>query len=352
MSGGSMPLWQKKMSNVNKIKNQIKGWSGMFLGGLILAYVGAVYRLGGFGLGMIYALSLAIVTVPLLFTAALRRLGTVALWCGTAVSFCLLFYTGGDLATCILVWALTCAIPLSLSFVWPLCPRIKPLAMRALPAAGAIAMAGTLLYSRLHFGSWDFLKMIKQMVLRLEEMIRMAEQISQEIYVGEQLTQMQAMTQFLRGNSGVLVFTIIQLIVYALFGLFFLSVWRADRKAQRDGYGNMLGSWQGMIPSQWVARLYMFGYLVVLFLPNRIGQNMIAAFDLFGFLFVFAALYRLLQYLRKKGWPSWAKKGVIGGLFLLAYWSVGNALLSPYMILLYAGWWISAFPAFVTLQKK
>ena len=352
MSGGSTRSWQRKMSNIKLTKEKIKGGVDLLLGGLILAYVGSVYDRGGFGLAMIYVFALAIMTVPVLFTVTLRRLGTLAAWCGMGASFFLLWYTGKDLATAVLVWSLTCAVPVSVSVIWPLYPKIKPLAMRALPVAGGIAALGTLLYNRLHFGGWNYLGMAKQMVTRIEGMTVALEQLYGQVYAGQQLKEMQTMMQFLRTNSTVLAFTVIQLAVYALFGLFFLSVWYADRKASRDGMGRMLGSWHTMIPSPWVSRLYMLGYLIVLFLSGRTAQNMIATFDLFGFLFVFVALYRLLQFFRKKGLPSFAKKGIIGGLFVLSYLTVGNSLLSPYMILLYAGWWIATFPVFITVQKK
>ena len=334
-------------------KAKIKGGSDLLLGGLLLAYIGTVYQAYGFGMGLIYMLGIGMVAVSLLFTAAFRRLGSLALWLGAAGSYLILWYTARDLATATLIWGLCCAVPVGVSLVWPVYPRIDSLAARALPITGGIAILGTLVYSRLHFGSWSCLPMAKRMTLRIELFIDQTGLMYEQFTTEEQLTQLQAMLQFLKANSAVLAFGLIQMTAFLLLGIFFLSVWRADRKAQKDGLGRMLGSWRALYPSPAVSRLYMFGYLVVvLFGSGKIAQNLIAAFDLFGFFFVFVALHRLLQFLRKRGLPSWAKKAVIGGLFVLAYLSVGNALLSPYMILLYAGWWIAAFPMVITVIKK
>ncbi|MBQ8600288.1 MAG: hypothetical protein IJ407_02760 [Clostridia bacterium] len=341
-------------------KAKLKGWLDLLIGGVLLFYAGGVYRANGFGMEMVYTLVLCLAAVPVLFTCAFRRLGTLITWSGMALSLFLLWQTSGNIATSVLVWALCCSIPLAVSFTWPNHLKIKPLAMRALPAAGAVAFGGTLIYNKLHFGGWNFDGMMSRIGDKIGVLVDQMETMYLTLYYQEGVQnplpeEITAVLTVLREGVDTMAFSMILWVVYALFGLFFLSVYLADRKAGKDGLGRMLGPWYPLIPTRRLSWLYMGAYILVLFFNGVHAQNLTAVFDLFGFLFVFTALYRLLQFFRKKELPPLLRKLLIGALFILSFTTVGGGLLlSPYTVLVYAGWWIATLPIgiHVHIQKK
>ncbi len=334
---------------------KIKGAGNLLLGALLLLWAGATYRVEHFGLEMFYTLLFCLVTVPPLFTRAFRRLGTVISWCGMALCLWITWLGAGDLPTALLVWSLCCCIPISLSFVWPLHGTVKELARRALPVAGAIAMAGTVLYSKLHFGSWGFGPMMERITLRIQWLMLAFEEMIPQMYASkvadEYLKMFQAMRQSPQQMHIFALYTVL-VVMYGLFGLFFWCIFRADRKAGKDGLGRTLGSWHTLIPGRGVSWLFMGCYLVMLLISGTFAQNMIVALDLFGFLYVFTALYYLLQLLRKKGLPPLLCGIIVGALFVLSFFTVGGSVFSPYVLLMYIGWWIATTPFKVTVQRR
>lgn len=321
---------------------------------LILALAGDQYRSSSLLQVSLLMPFYLLLTAPF-FTAALRRLGTKWVWLGMLAGFGAVYLFSRDLSVAVFVWSACCAIPLAVSLIWPLHPRIKPLAMRALPLAGALALGGILLFHRLRFGHWGFDGIDQRLETFVAMLLNQMEWMGNAMYQGEMQEQMNGYLAICRANLSTLAFSMVTSAVQGFFGLFFWCVWSADHKAGKEGRGRMLGSWRPLIPNRRLSWLYMGGYILLLLVGGTAGQNLAATFDLFGFLFVFSALYYLLQYLRRKQLPPFLRKLLIGGLFLVAYFTVGGGmLLSPYMILLYIGWWIATLPIFISvnIQKK
>ena len=338
-------------------KERIKGWLELLIAVGLLYYAGTVYAVGGFGIGMIYTLAFCLATVPVLFTDSFRRFGMRSVLV-MLIALGLTYAASGDPATSVLVWSLCCAVPAAVAFVWPRHRQIKPLAMHALPLAGGIALGGTLVYCKLHFGSWALNVMMERISLRLGSYLDQMEALYLSLFYADGVQnplpdQLAELFALMRQGLDTMAFSMILWVVYALFGLFFLSVCIADRNAARAGGPRVLGPWRTLIPSRGISWIYMTGYLIVLLVGGSYAQTLIAVFDLFGFLFVFTALYRLLQFFRQKNMPSLLRKLLIGGLFAVAFATVGGGLLfSPYTILLYIGWWIATLPAVIKIQKK
>lgn len=328
-------------------KEQIKGWIGLGLALLIQLYIGVVYRVGAFGISYCFALFLAMLAVPVLVLYGYRRVGSLPAWLAMAAAFPLLYYAAEDGATAVLTWALCFGTPLAVTFCWPHLQRIRPLAVYALPGAGLIWLGGALLYCKLHFGGWHLSAMTMRIAQRFGDLLDQMEQFYQYLYQqaynsAELPEQLQQFFAAYRGQTAEMGFYLITMAVYALMGAFFLSVWLADRSLPAKG--RWLGSWEALIPGRGISWLFMTGYLLVLFFAKQNFVTLSAVFDLFGFFFVFAAVYKLLQLFRRKGMhPVWQIL-LIGLLLSLAYLSVGGAILSPYMILMYLGWWIATAP--------
>lgn len=326
-------------------KEQVKGWGAFGLTLLFLLYGGVVYRTGGFGLNFTFVLFCLMAAVPQLLLYGYRRLGSTAAWLVTAAALPLLYYAAKDAATAILSWALCCGSPLAVTLFWPHLKRIKPLTVYALPAAGLIWLGGALVYCKLHFGSWALYGMTQRVTERYGELLGQMEQVYLQLYNGTLPEQLQQMFAVVRQQAATMGFFMITMVVYALMGFFFLAVYTADHSVPRQA--RWLGSWRGLIPGRGISWLYMSCYLLVAFFAQEHYQTLLAVFDLFGFFYVFTAVYRFLQFLRKKGIPPVARTLLVGLLFVLAYFSVGGALISPYTILLYVGWWITTTPRFL-----
>ncbi len=340
--------------NRSNFKSTLFGALNLLFCSLVFALAGDQYRNSSL-IQVSLVLPIYILLIAPYLTAALRRMGTKWTWLGMVAGFGVLYFFSRNLSVSVLVWSVCCAIPLAVSLIWPLHARIKPLAMRALPLAGAFALGGILLFHKLRFGVWGFDAIIQRIGIFISMTLNRMEWMSGQIYQGEQLALMNSYFALCRENLKTLSFSVVTSAVYGFFGTFFWCVWSADRKAGKEGKGRMLGSWRRLTPSRRLSWLYMGGYLILALLGGTAGQNLAAAFDLFGFLFVFTALYRLLQYLRKKNLPPILRKLLIGGLFLAAYFTVGGGmLLSPYMLLLYIGWWIATLPVLISvnIQKK
>ena len=84
--------------------------------------------------------------------------------------------------------------------------------------------------------------------------------------------------------------------------------------------------------------------ILSLFIGGTTVYAIFATFDLFGYFYVFTALYTLNRFLRKKNWAPLIRGGLIGLLFIISYVFSGSLTLSPYMLLMLAGLWIITSP--------
>lgn len=339
-------------------RESIKGWLFLGIGSLILFYLGYTYQVGGWSINYTMVLAAVTIAAPPLYLTGYRLVGSVPAWIAMAAGLLFCWLGGCDIGTALLGWALCCGTPLAVSLFWPNFPRIKPLCMAALPVAGGIWLAGALGYARLHLGSWDLSAITNRIGVYYLKMVDLVETIHRQtlpsmeaqlrpIY-GDQLPQVMEQAEqsikLLREVSHEVSFQIIVMIAYGLFGLFFFGVWVADRAASPSAKERWLGSWATLIPGRGISFLYMLLNIFSLFIGGTFGITLAAAFDLFGYFYVFTALYTLHRFLRKKNWPRLLRGGLIGLLFLLSYTLSGNIVLSPYMLLLFAGWWIATAP--------
>ncbi len=330
-------------------KSTVFGWINILFSCWVFYLAGQQYAAGGM-IALSMTLPLWVVLTAPFLTAAIRRLGNQWTWAGMAAGFGLLWFASGNWAATVLVWALCCAIPLAVSVVWPLHAKIKPLAMGALPLAGGIALGGALLFHKLRFGSWGVGLILQRIGLYFEIMIGEFQAMALPLYPAEMQEKMSAYFAFLQENASVLAFTVIYMAVYGLFGLFFWCVHSADRKAGKEGRGRLLGPWNTLIPSRGLSWAFIALYIATTFLgTGAAAQNFSAAVHLFGFLYIFIALYYFLQYLRKKNLPPMVSAAIVGALFIISYVSVGS--LFPYTVVLYIGWWIATMPVKIVIQK-
>ncbi len=339
-------------------RESIKGWLFLGIGSLILFYLGYTYQVGGWSMNYTLVLAAAMIAAPPIYLTGYRLVGSIPAWIAMAAGLLFCWLGGCDIGTALLSWALCCGTPLAVSLFWPNFPRIKPLAKAALPVAGGIWLAGTLGYARLHLGSWDLSAITNRIAvyylkavdltetLYRQSLPAMEEQLKQTYgnQLAQVLEQAEQNIEVMREVSHEVSFQMIVMIAYGLFGLFFFGVWVADRAASPSAEERWLGSWSTLIPGPGISTLFMLGNIGSLFISGTLGFTLGAVFDLFGYFYVFTALYTLLQFLRKKNWPRWIRGGLIGLLFILSYVLSGNIVLSPYMLLLFAGWWIITTP--------
>lgn len=331
-------------------KEQIKGWISLGIVLLIQLYMGAVYRLGAFSLSYAFVLAIAMLVIPVLVLFGYRRVGSVATWLVMAAALPLLYYSARDAAATLLTWALCFGAPLAVSLCWPHYKAVKPTAKFALPVAGAVWLGGSLVYCKLHFGGWALYAMTERIAERYAGLAGQLHGVYQQAYGGALPEQLEALFTAMQAQAASMGFYLITMAVYALVGSFFISVFLADKSLPPES--RWLGSWAGLIPGPGVSWIYMIVYLLVLFFADQNYQTFTAVLDLFGFFFVFAAVYRLMQLLRKKGVRAvW--RVLLGVLMLVsAFFSAGGAMLSPYMVLMYLGWWLATTPKWIRQIKR
>ncbi len=329
-------------------KERIKGWLGLLGTLLILFYIGSVYRAGGFTAGFGLALFSGILAVPALFLASYRRVGTLPAWITAAAALPTLLWSTGDSATAVLAWVLFCGAPFAVTLTWPYFRKVGPLTSHALPMAAAFWMGGALVYSKLHFGSWNLYAMTARIAERYVAMIDEMELLYHRLYGPELPLQMGEAFGVLRSQSVAMGFYVIMMVAFGLMGAYFLGIWVADRAVKGSHW---LGSWAVLIPGRGISWVYMLTYIAVQFIGGAQIATLLAVIYLFGFFFVFTGVYWLRGLMRKKQWPGVAQFLLIGLLLVLAYCTVGGSLLSPYTILLYLGWWIATMPR-LTVQSE
>lgn len=329
-------------------KANFKGWFYLGLATLILLYAGLLYRGGGFSGAFTLALFGAMVGAGILYSAGYRRLGSAPAWAAMAAGLIGCLIACGDAGTAVLLWALGCGTPLAVSLLWSYRPQIRPLAMAALPLAGGVWLLGTLVYGKLHLGSWALQGLTKRIAEKYLTAVGQMEQIYQQIYPEGFPEPLVKMLEMMKGMDRLVGFFCITFIAYALVGSFFLSVWAADRLAEK----RVLGSWATMVPTRGISWLFMLGYFFTMFLAEPYYTNITATFHLFGFFYVFTALYALLHLLRRKNCGRFLRRLIIGALFLLAYCSAGNSLVSIYSLLMMAGLVIATAPRVIIIKKN
>lgn len=328
-------------------KKNPKGWIYLGFASLILLYTSWLYRGGGFSGIFTLTLGAAMLCGGGFYLAGFRLLGSVPAWVALGLGGVLSYLGCGDGATAILVWALCCGTPLAVSLLWPNLPQVRPLSMAALPLAGGIWLGGTLLYSKLHFGSWALGTLTARIAEKYLDAVEQMEQIYRQIYPEGFPEQLVKMLEMMREMDRAIGFFCIVFIAYGLVGSFFAHLWIADRKAEE----RWLGSWAAMIPTRAVSWIFMLGYFFTMFLAEPHYTNITATFHLFGFFYVFTALYTLLQFLRRKKVARFLRRLIIGGLFAMAYISAGNALISVYSVLMMAGLVIANAPRIIVVKK-
>ncbi len=318
---------------------KLKGSVYLALAVILLFCTGSAYRAEGFGGGFTVLFCLSVCAVSPLFLAAYRRLGTFMIWGALFVSAVLLYLVAQDAATAILVWTLCCGTALAVSVFWPALRKIRPMAKYALPAAGMVWLVGTLVYCKLHFGRWHLSFIPHRIGQRYYHLL---EDSISGLYTDAIPDYANALLQSLKELELYIGFAVVLLTAYALFGIFFLSVFLADRSA---GRGNRwLGGWHTLIPTRGISLVYMGLHFLGLFINDDALRTLSATLNLFGFFYVFTAFYRLHLWLRTKEVHRYLRRGLIGLLFCLAYFSVGGSLLSVYTISMYVGWWFATTP--------
>lgn len=328
-------------------KTKFKGFLYLGIATLILFYASVLYRGGGFSGLFTLTLFGAMAGAGILYTAGYRLLGAAPAWAAMAIGLAVCLVGCKESGTALLLWTLTCGTPLAVSLIWSRRSKIRPLSMAALPLAGGIWISGALLYSKLHFSSWALNAPVARIADKYLAAVEQMEQIYRQIYPEGFPEQLTKMLEMMRGMDRVIGFFCIVFIAYALFGTFFLSVWAADRMAEK----RILGGWYSLIPSRGISWIFMLGYFFAMFLAEPHYTNIMATFHLFGFFYVFTALYALLQFLRRKNCGRVLRRLIIGGLFALAYCSAGNSLVSVYSLLMMAGLVIATMPRIIIVKK-
>lgn len=329
-------------------KKNFKGWLDLGAASLILLYASWIYRGAGFSGAFALTLGAAMLCAGGFYLAGFRRLGSVPAWIALALGGLLSYLGCGDGATAILIWALCCGTPLAVSLLWPNLQKVRPLSMAALPLAGGIWLGGTLLYCKLHFGSWSASAIVARIAEKYLLAVDQMEQIYHQIYPEGFPEQLVKMLEMMKEMDRTIGFFCVVSIAYGLVGSFFAHIWMADRLAEE----RWLGSWSALIPSRGISWLFMLGYFFTMFLAEPYYTNVTATFHLFGFFYVFTAFYALLQLLRRKNCGRFLRRLIIGVLFALAYVTAGNALLSVYSISMMVGLVIATAPRIILIKKK
>ena len=328
-------------------KDRLKGWILLGLAPLILYYIGTLYRLGGFSPLLALTLLMAIPGLGVLTLTGFRRAGSVPAWLSMTVGLITTLFACGEKGMALLIWSVCCGGPLAASLVWPSRPRIRPLAKTALPIAGGVWLGGALLYTHWHFGTWELSVVTRRIAERYLGLVQELEKIYVQIYPDGFPAELQDLLAIIKEQDRTVGFLMISLVSYLLFGSFFGCVWAADRLASSCTKERWLGGWNTLIPHQGLAWLYFAAYFICPFLKESVQLPASTVLNLSGFFFVFAALYTLREWMRKKKVRSVLQFLLIGAGFALAFFTVNGGALSVYSLLLIAGLVVTTTPAVV-----
>lgn len=332
-------------------KGTVGGTVGLIAADLLLFYLGLLYRAHCFSFFFGLVLFCALGAVPPLMLAGFRRLGRAPAWLAVVSAFPVLLYGSENLAVAVLVWALCCGTPLAVTLFWDRRKSLEELTFRALPVAALLWLGGAVGYSRLHLGGWSPERITQRIAYRYELMVSKLERFYTALLKEEMPEQLVSAFKILHEQVPYAAFRIVALVCYGLVGCYFLAILLADRSVPEKE--RRLGSWSVLVPRRGVGIFFMLLYLGVTFFGEGAGAfTLKAVLDLFGFFFVFTAVYRILGFMRKKQWPPLLRVGIVVLLFALSYLSAGDASLSAYMILLIVGWWIVTTPPKNNMQPK
>ena len=332
-------------------KGTVGGAVGLIAADLLLFYLGLLYRAYCFSFSFGTVLLCALGAVPPLMLAGFRRLGRAPAWLAVALAFPVLLYASENLAITVLVWALCCGAPVAVTLFWDRQKNLADLTFYALPFAALVWLAGAVGYSRLHLGGWSPERITQRVAYRYGLMVSKLEDFYTALLKDEMPEQLVNAFKLLNEQVPYAAFRIVALVCYGLMGCFFLGIFLADRSVPEEE--RRLGSWSVLVPRRRFGILYMLAYLGVTFFGEGTAAfTLKAVLDLFGFFFVFTAVYRLVGFMRKKQWPPLLRWVIAAVLFALSYLSAGDASLSAYMILLIVGWWIVTTPPKIYMQPK
>ncbi len=329
--------------------NRTKGGFFSLLQIILLAFLlgsaASLYSADGFSVAFAFFLALSVAVSNPVFLGIYRRFGMLV-----SMGLMLVFGIGifslmEDPATALLTCTLCFAIPLLMGFFWPRFRTLESLTKAVLPLTGGVIVGGFLIYCKLHFGVWSPYAAVERMSFRMGETIQNMRSLYAQVYEGELLEQVNSILTLMVQNADAIAREMIFLSVYGLLGIFYFSILWADRVGLKQGQISGCGSWAQLIPSRSISWLYMLGFLILNFINlGSFYQSAAATFTFFGFYYVFASVYLLDRFLRKKQLPVFVRVLIAGLLFLAALFSAGNALFSPYSILMYVGWWIATSP--------
>lgn len=311
----------------------------------LLGSAASLYSTGGFGLEFSFFLILsAAVSSPVLL-GIYRRFGQLVSL-GLMIAFGVgIFTLVKDPATGILICALCFSIPLAAGFLWPIFCDLGGLTRAVLPVSGGLVAGGFLIYCKLHFGAWSPYAAVERIAGRIGLLLEQVRPLYAQIYQGKMLEEMNAFLDLFLKNAESIAREVIFLCAYGFLGLFYFSILWADRIGVRQGQISGCGSWSQLVPDRTVSWMYMIAHLIMNFINvGPLYQAVAATMTLFGFYYVFSAVYVLDRFLRKKKLPAPVRVLIAGLLLLAALGSAGNALFTPYSILMYVGWWMATSP--------
>lgn len=317
-----------------------------------ILYTTASYNAGGFGIDFGFLMILCALVVSTQALILFRRVGTLLGWSTMAALGLLAMLTTADWGTGVLIAAFCLAVPLSVSIFWPAFRGIGPLSRRALPLAGGLLFLGTLAYNYLHFDEWDFSPMLERTTEMVRAFTTQWEQMMAQVYGGKLPEQMLTFAKTFREQAGMMAYNLLLMPVFALFGIFFIAVFLADRKAKAEGTRRWCGSWRALIPPRGISWIYMLINIISVFAGEQLYLPLTGALNLFGFFYVFTAVYKLERFLAKKKLHGFWRGAIVVILFALSFITVGGSTLTPYTLLLFAGWWIATTPAWITVIRK
>ena len=339
---------------------KLKPMEAMRLGGNLLfsaaavSYTAWLYNIGGFDLlmGATLICSALISSVQLL--TFFRRIGTLPAWCAMSAVFLLPILICKDAGTGLLIGTCAIAIPLAVSFFWPPVRRIAPLAKWGLPTAGLILLLGGLGYSGLHFDAFGFAPIQDRIAARWIAFMKETIPLMEKVYEPKIFKQMKGMLELLmkQDQAETIAFTILMMAVIAMFGIFFIAVFLADGRLKSEGEKRWCGSWSRLIPPRGISWIYILFYVFSGYAAEEILLPLNATVILFGFFYVFTAVYKLERFLAGKKVHGALRALLVLILFGAAYFSAGATLYSAYTILLFIGWWITTAPIKVAVIKK
>lgn len=325
------------------------------IGNLIFSAAAVVYTVGvynafGFDLSLGVAMLICALICSTQILIFFRRIGTFPAWLVMAVLFLLSIFLCKDTGTGLLIGAFSISIPLSVSFFWPPLRRIAPLTKWALPTAGGLLFFSTLGYSALHFDSFSFAPIQARIAEKWVRMIKETMPLMQKVYPAELFKKVKPVLELMtkEEQANLQAFKFLLIAVLAMFGIYFVAVFLADWRLKREGEKRWCGSWSVLIPPRGISWAYMLINIFGGLTSQKIFLPLNATMLLFGFFYVFVAVYKLERMMAHKKVHGILRSLVVVLLFGMAFFSAGSGV---YTILMFIGWWIATSPVRVGINK-